>query len=111
MREPGPSGGDRWGSSFPYVGVWTVIFVIGMMGCDWVLAGGGDAVTGGLVGVPRSAPGIPRSHSFARSRPFRGTKGAGVLVWLVVSAVHGMGWRDWLFGWCAPLRPGHTPLA
>ena len=48
-----------------------------------------------LVGGPLAAPGIPRS---LRSRPFRPTKGAEcVLTWVL----------RWLFGWQAPLRPGH----
>ena len=41
--------------------------------------GGRDAVMeglDGLVGGPRSAPGIPRSRRSARSRPFRPAKGA-----------------------------------
>ena len=62
----------------------------GGIGC-WSL--GGLAVMGlvvvWLVG-PRSAPGIPRSHRCARSRPFRAAKGA---VRVVV-----MGWNGGLVG-------------
>ena len=36
----------------------------------------GDVWVGRFVGMPHSAPGIPRSHSFACSRPFRCAKGA-----------------------------------
>ena len=82
------------------------------------------------------SPGIPRSHNFARSRPFRCAKGAwvvlvqrvggeGVCWWFGVGrAVREPPLRvGWLVAWmervgccccgggAAPLRPGHPPRA
>ncbi len=54
--------------------------------------------------LPLAAPGIPRSHCFACSRPFRCAKGAGL--WLM--GVLRWWWFRW-FGWCALSRPGPSP--
>ena len=107
--------------------------------------GAGEGIVGGGLGGwlwrgvvgPRSAPGIPRSHRCARSRPFRAAKGAvrvvvmgwngglvGVLSEPLIALIFVMGF-DWVLvgGWVggdgisgglvggAPLHPGHPPLA
>ena len=73
----------------------------------WFSGSAWKGCVGGLAGGPRSAPGIPRSHRFAGSRPFRAAKGALVVL---VQRV-GLEGVCWWFGWRAPLRPGHTQLA
>ena len=59
-----------------------------------------NGCVGGLVGVPRSAPG-PHPNPL----PSNGRGGMFVADECVVAVM-----GAWLFGWCAPRRPGHTPL-